>query len=118
MTELMANEGLILESLIHLTKSGKILWRRTGGGYKTKISKIRITLKLDDKLNYTRWSCIYVEAPGKIGSYVDHVANDYVADELYQAIEGRISGESIDALEEKLLEMVDAQKPVHNFRAS
>ena len=54
MTELMANEGLILESLIHLTKSGKILWRRTGGGYKTKISKIRITLKLDDKLNYTR----------------------------------------------------------------
>lgn len=26
----MANEGLILESLIHLTKSGKILWKRTG----------------------------------------------------------------------------------------
>lgn len=114
----MANEGFILESLIHLTKSGKILWRRTGKGYKTKISKIRITLSLDDKLNYTRWSCIYVEAPGKIGSYMDHVANDYVADELYQAIEGQISGESLDALEEKLLEMVDAPKPVHNFRAS
>lgn len=30
----MANEGLILESLIHLTKSGKILWWRTGKGYK------------------------------------------------------------------------------------
>lgn len=29
----MANEGLILECLIHLTKSGKILWRRTGGVY-------------------------------------------------------------------------------------
>ena len=114
----MANEGLILESLIHLTRSGKILWRRTGGGYKTKISKIRITLNFDDKLNYTRLSCIYVEAQGKIGSYMDHVANDYVADELYQAIEGQISGESIDALEEKLLEMVDAQKLVHNFRAS
>lgn len=114
----MANEGLILESLIHLTKSGKILWRRTGKGYKTKISKIRITLKLDDKLNYTRWICIYVEAPGKIGSYRDYVANDYVVDELYQAIEGHISGDSLDALEEKLLEMVDAPKPVYNFKAS
>lgn len=113
----MANEGLILESLIHLTKSGKILWRRTGKGYKTKISKIRITLSLDDKLNYTRWSCIYVEAPGKIGSSMDHVANDYIADELYQAIEDQISGESSDALEEKLLEMVDVPKPVYNFKA-
>ena len=103
----MANEGLILESLIHLTKSGKILWRRTGGVYKTKISKIRITLNLDDKLNYTRWSCIYVEAPGKIGSYMDHAANDYVADELYQAIEDQISGDSLGALEEKLSEMVE-----------
>lgn len=114
----MANEGFILESLIHLTKSGKILWRRTGKGYKTKISKIRITLKLEDDLNYSRLIDIYIEAPGKIGSYVDHVANDYVADELYQAIEGQISGDSLDALEEKLLEMVDAPKPVHNFRAS
>lgn len=114
----MANEGLILESLIHLTKSGKILWRRTGGGYKTKISKIRITLKLEDDLNYSRLIDIYIEAPGKIGSYMDHVANDYVADELYQAIEDQISGDSLDALEEKLLEMVDAPKPVHNFRAS
>lgn len=101
----MANEGLILESLIHLTKSGKILWRRTGGVYKTKISKIWVTLKLDDKLNYTRWSCIYVEAPGKIGSYMDHAANDYVVEELYQAIEDQISGDSLDALEEKLSEM-------------
>lgn len=114
----MANEGFILESLIHLTKSGKILWRRTGGGYKTKISKIRITLKLEDDLNYSRLIDIYIEAPGKIGSYMDHVANDYVADELYQAIEDQISGDSLDALEEKLLEMVDAPKPVHNFRAS
>ena len=114
----MANEGLILESLIHLTKSGKILWRRTGRVYKTKISKIRITLKLDDKLNYTRWSCIYVEAPGKIGSYMDHVANDYVADELYQAIEDQISGDSLDALEEKLSEMADVLRPVYNFKAS
>ena len=114
----MANEGLILESLIHLTRSGKILWWRTGKGYKTKISKIRITLKLEDDLNYSRLIDIYIEAPGKIGSYVDHVANDYVADELYQAIEGQISGDSLDALEEKLLEMVDAPKPVHNFRAS
>lgn len=81
----MANEGLILESLIHLTRSGKILWRRTGKGYKTKISKIRITLKLEDELNYSRWIDIYIEAPGRIGSYMDHVANDYVADELYQA---------------------------------
>ena len=103
----MANEELILESLIRLTKSGKILWWRTGKGYKTKISKIRITFKLDDKLNYTRWSCIYVEAPGKIGSYMDHVANDYVADELYRAIEDQISGDSLDALEEKLSEIVD-----------
>ena len=46
----MANEGLILESLIHLTRSGKILWRRTGGVYKTKISKIRITLKIGESL--------------------------------------------------------------------
>lgn len=46
----MANEGLILESLIHLTKSGKILWWRTGKGYKTKISKIRITLKIGESL--------------------------------------------------------------------
>lgn len=114
----MANEGFILESLIHLTKSGKILWRRTGGVYKTKISKIRITLKLDDTLNYTRWSCIYVEAPGKIGSCMDHVANDYVAEELYPAIEGQISGDSLDALEEKLLEMMDVLKPVYNFKAS
>lgn len=114
----MANEGLILESLIRLTKSGKILWRRTGGVYKTKISKIRVTLKLDDKLNYTRWSCIYVEAPGKIGSYMDHVANDYIADDLYRTIEDKISGDSLDALEEKLLEMVDAPKPVYNFKAS
>ena len=114
----MANEGLILESLIHLTKSGKILWRRTGGVYKTKISKIRITLNLDDKLNYTRWSCIYVEAPGKIGSYIDYFSYDYVADELYQAIEGQISGESINVLEEKLSEMADVLKPVYNFKAS
>ena len=114
----MANEGLILESLIHLTKSGKILWRRTGGGYKTKISKIRITLNLDDKLNYTRWIDIYIEAPGRIGSSIDYFSYDYVADELYQAIEDQISGDSLDALEEKLLEMVDAPKPVHNFRAS
>ena len=114
----MANEGLILESLIHLTKSGKILWRRTGKGYKTKISKIRITLKLEDDLNYSRLIDIYIEAPGKIGSCMDHVANDYVADELYQAIEGQISGDSLDALEEKLSEMVDAPKPVHNFKAS
>ena len=94
------------------------MWRRTGGGYKTKISKIRVTLKLGDKLNYTRWSCIYVEAPGKIGSYMDHVANDYVADELYQAIEDQISGDSLDALEEKLSGMVDVLKPVYNFKAS
>ena len=114
----MANEGLILESLIHLTKSGKILWRRTGGVYKTKISKIRITLKLDDKLNYTRWSCIYVEAPGKIGSSIDYFSYDYVADELYQAIEGQISGDSLDALEEKLSGMLDVLKPVYNFKAS
>ena len=114
----MANEGLILECIIHLTKSGKILWRRTGKGYKTKISKIRITLNLDDKLNYTRWSCIYVEAPGKIGSSIDYFSYDYVADELYQAIEGQISGDSLGALEEKLSEMVDALKPVYNFKAS
>ena len=94
------------------------MWRRTGGVYKTKISKIRITLKLEDDLNYSRLIDIYIEAPGKIGSYMDHVANDYVADELYQAIEDQISGDSLDALEEKLLEMVDAPKPVHNFRAS
>ena len=49
---------------------------------------------------------------------MDHVANDYVADELYQAIEGQISGESIDVLEEKLSEMVDVLKPVYNFKAS
>ena len=114
----MANEGLILESLIHLTKSGKISWRRTGGVYKTKISKIRITLKLEDELNYSRLIDIYIEAPGKIGSCMDHVANDYVADELYRAIEDQISGDSIDVLEEKLLEMVDAPKPVYNFKAS
>lgn len=35
----MANEELILERLIRLTKSGKILWWRTGKVYKTKISK-------------------------------------------------------------------------------
>lgn len=46
----MSNEGLILESLIHPTKSGKIPWWRTGKGYKTKISKIRITLKLGESL--------------------------------------------------------------------
>ena len=103
----MANEGLILESLIHLTKSGKILWWRTGKGYKTKISKIRITLKLEDDLNYSRLIDIYIEAPGKIGSYMDHVANDYVADELYQAIEDQISDDSLGALEEKLSEMVE-----------
>lgn len=114
----MANEGFILESLIHLTKSGKILWRRTGKGYKTKISKIRITLKLEDDLNYSRLIDIYIEAPGKIGSSIDYFSYDYIADELYQAIEDQISGESLDALEEKLLEMVDAPKPVHNFRAS
>ena len=49
---------------------------------------------------------------------MDHVANDYVADELYQAIEGQISGESLDALEEKLLAMVDVLKLVYNFKAS
>ena len=73
---------------------------------------------MDDKLNYTRWSCIYVEAPGKIGSYMDHVANDYIADELYRAIEGQISCDSLDALEEKLLAMVDVLNPVYNFKAS
>ena len=101
----MANEGLILESLIHLTKSGKILWRRTGGVYKTKISKIRITLKLEDELNYSRLIDIYIEAPGKIGSSIDYFSHEYVVDELYQAIVDRISGESIDVLEEKLREM-------------
>ena len=113
----MANEELILECLIHLTKSGKILWRRTGKGYKTKISKIWVTLKLNDTLNYTRRSGIYVEAPGTIGSSIDYFSYDYIADELYQAIEGQISGESIDALEEKLSEMVDVLKPVYNFKA-
>ena len=114
----MANEGLILESLIHLTKSGKILWRRTGGGYKTKISKIRITLKLGDELNYSRLIDIYIEAPGKIGSSIDYLSYEYVVDELYQAIEGQIYGDSLDALEEKLSEMADVLKPVYNFKAS
>lgn len=101
----MANEELILERLIRLTKSGKILWWRTGNGYKTKISKIRITLKLEDELNYSRWIEIYIEAPGRIGSSIDYFSYDYVADELYRAIEDQISGESIDVLEEKLREM-------------
>lgn len=114
----MANEGLILECLIHLTKSGKILWRRTGGVYKTKISKIRITLKLEDDLNYSRLIDIYIEAPGKNGSSIDYFSYDYIADELYQAIEDQISGDSLDALEEKLSEMVDVLKPVYNFKAS
>ena len=114
----MANEGLILESLIHLTRSGKILWRRTGKGYKTKISKIRITLKLEDELNYSRLIDIYIEAPGKIGSSIDYFSYEYVVDELYQAIVDQISGESIDVLEEKLSEMVDVLKPVYNFKAS
>ena len=114
----MANEGLILESLIHLTRSGKILWRRTGKGYKTKISKIRITLKLEDELNYSRLIDIYIEAPGKIGSSIDYFSYEYVVDELYQAIIDQISGESIDVLEEKLSEMVDVLKPVYNFKAS
>ena len=103
----MANEGLILESLIHLTKSGKILWRRTGGVYKTKISKIRITLKLEDDLNYSRLIDIYIEAPGKIGSSINYFSYEYVVDELYRAIEDQISGYSLDALEEKLSEIVD-----------
>ena len=114
----MANEELILERLIRLTKSGKILWLRTGKGYKTKISKIRITLKLEDELNYSRLIDIYIEAPGKIGSSIDYLSYEYVVDELYQAIEGQIYGDSLDALEEKLLEMVDAPKPVYNFKAS
>ena len=114
----MANEGLILECLIHLTKSGKIMWRRTGKRYKTKISKIRVTLKLEDDLNYSGLIDIYIEAPGKIGSSIDYFSYEYVADELYQAIEGQISGDSLDALEEKLSEMVDVLKPVYNFKAS
>lgn len=101
----MANEELILERLIRLTKSGKILWWRIGKGYKTKISKIRITLKLEDELNYSRWIEIYIEAPGRIGSSIDYFSYDYVADELYRAIEDRFSGTSIDVLEEKLREM-------------
>ena len=101
----MANEGLILESLIHLTRSGKILWRRTGKGYKTKISKIRITLKLEDELNYSRLIDIYIEAPGRIGSSIDYFSYEYVIDELYRTIENRISGESIDVLEEKLRDL-------------
>ena len=101
----MANEGLILESLIHLTKSGKISWRRTGGVYKTKISKIRITLKLKDEPRYSRLIDIYIDALGKIGSSIDYFSYEYVVDELYQAIEDQISGNSIDVLEEKLREM-------------
>ena len=103
----MANEELILESLIRLTKSGKILWWRTGKGYKTKISKIRITLKLEDDLNYSRLIDIYIEAPGKIGSSINYFSYEYVVDELYRAIEDQISGYSLDALEEKLSEIVD-----------
>lgn len=114
----MANEELILESLIRLTKSGNILWWRTGKGYKTKISKIRITLKLEDDLNYSRLIDIYIEAPGKIGSSIDYFSYDYIADELYRAIEDQISGDSLDALEEKLSEMADVLKPVYNFKAS
>lgn len=101
----MANEELILESLIRLTKSGKILWRRTGKGYKTKISKIRITLKLEDELNYNRWIDICIEAPGRIWSSIDYFSYEYVIDELYRAIEDQISGESIDVLEEKLRDL-------------
>ena len=101
----MANEELILESLIRLTKSGKILWWRTGKGYKTKISKIRITLKLEDDLNYSRLIDIYIEAPGKIGSSIDYFSYEYVIDELYRTIENQISGESIDVLEEKLRDL-------------
>lgn len=101
----MANEELILERLIRLTKSGKILWWRTGKGYKTKISKIRITLKLEEELNHSRCIDIYIEAPGKIGSSIDYITYGYVIDELYRAIEDQFSGTSIDALEEKLREM-------------
>lgn len=102
----MANEELILERLIRLTKSGKILWWRTGKGYKTKISKIRVTLKLGDKLDYSRWiDILYIEAPGKIWSSIDYFSYEYVIDELYRAIEDQISGKSIDVLEEKLREM-------------
>lgn len=101
----ISNEEVVLERLIRLTKSGKILWWRTGKGYKTKISKIRITLKLEDELNYSRCIDIYIVAPGKIGSSIDYFSYDYVADELYSAIEDKFSGTSIDVLEEKLREM-------------
>lgn len=100
----MANEERILIRLIRLTKSGKILWWRTEKGYKTKISKIRITLKLEDKLKYSNWIDIYIEAPGKLGSSIDYFSYDYIADELYSAIEDQFIGESIDVLEEKLQE--------------
>lgn len=60
---------------------------------------------VEDELNYSRWIDIYVEAPGKIGSSIDYFSYEYVADELYQAIEDQISGKSIDVLEEKFREM-------------
>lgn len=101
----MTNEELILERLIRLTKSGKILWWRTGKGYKTKISKIRITLRVEEYSYYIRWAGIYIEAQGKIGSSIDYITYEYVIKELYRAIEDQISGESLDVLEEKLREM-------------
>lgn len=101
----MANEELILERLIRLTKSGKILWWRTGKGYKTKISKISVSLAVKVRMLSKECDGLNVTAPGECFSSINYSSYEGLFDELFMAILNSRSGISIDTLEEKLREL-------------
>lgn len=101
----MANEELILERLIRLTKSGKILWWRTGKGYKTNIEGVRITVRVESGMFRDYCDSVEVQAPGRDGSYFGYYDIEDFSENLLDAIENQISGESVDILEGILREM-------------
>lgn len=101
----MANEELILERLIRLTKSGRIAWMRTKRGYKANLEGVRITVRVESGLVRDYCDNIYVEAPCRVGSSLGYYDIENFSEDLLVVIENQFGGESIDALEEKLMAM-------------